>query len=70
VLANLVIRVPGNLGVLEAVFLGLLGGRAGVAEILAALLAYRAVFYLAPLLLALAVYAWLEAPLRRARRVP
>ena len=64
VLANLVIRVPGNLGVLETVFLGLLGGRAGSAEILAALLAYRAVFYLGPLLLALGVYAWLEARAR------
>ena len=61
VLANLVIRVPGNLGVLETVFLGLLGGRADGAGILAALLAYRALFYLGPLLLALAVYAWLEA---------
>ncbi len=64
VLANLVIRVPGNLGVLEAVFLGLLGGRADAAQILAALLAYRAMFYLGPLLLALAVYAWLEARTR------
>jgi uncharacterized membrane protein YbhN (UPF0104 family) len=67
VLANLVIRVPGNLGVLEAVFLGLLGARAGAAQVLAALLAYRAMFYLAPLLLALAVYAWLEAQQRRIR---
>jgi uncharacterized membrane protein YbhN (UPF0104 family) len=67
VLANLVIRVPGNLGVLAAVFLGLLGARAGAAQVLAALLAYRAMFYLAPLLLALAVYAWLEAQQRRIR---
>lgn len=65
VLANLVIRVPANLGVLEAVFLGLLGGRAPAPAILAALLAYRALFYICPLLLALAVYAWLEAHPRR-----
>ncbi len=65
VLANLVIRVPANLGVLEAVFLGLLGARAPAPAILAALLAYRALFYLGPLLLALAVYAWLEAHPRR-----
>lgn len=67
VLANLVIRVPGNLGVLETVFLGLLGDRAASAGILAALLAYRAMFYLGPLLLALGIYAWLEARLRRGR---
>jgi cardiolipin synthase A/B len=65
VLANLVIRVPGNLGVLEAVFLALLGSRAPAAAILAALLAYRALFYIGPLLLALGVYAWLEASERR-----
>ncbi|HVI57270.1 MAG TPA: YbhN family protein [Luteimonas sp.] len=61
VLANLVIRVPGNLGVLEAVFLGLLGAHAPAPAILAALLAYRALFYIGPLLVALAMYAWLEA---------
>ena len=66
VLANLVIRVPGNLGVLETVFLGLLAGRAAGAEILAALLAYRVLFYIGPLLLALAVYARLEARPRHA----
>lgn len=70
VLANLVIRVPGNLGVLETVFLGLLAGRAASAEILAALLAYRVLFYIGPLLLALAVYARLEARLRRAGDAP
>lgn len=65
VLANLVIRVPANLGVLETVFLGLLAPHAPAAQIMAALLAYRALFYLGPLLLALAVYAWLEASARR-----
>lgn len=66
VLANLIIRVPGNLGVLEVVFLAMLGSRAPAPAILAALLAYRALFYIGPLLLALAVYAWLEASARRA----
>lgn len=68
VLANLLIRVPGNLGVLEAVFLAMLGSRAPAPAILAALLAYRALFYIGPLLLALAVYGWLEASARRRQR--
>lgn len=65
VLANLVIRVPANLGVLEAVFLAMLGPRLGVPQVLAALLAYRALFHVGPLLLAFAVYLWLEARARR-----
>lgn len=68
VLANLIIRVPGNLGVLEAVFLAMLGSRAPASAILAALLAYRALFYIGPLLMALAAYAWLEASARRRQR--
>ena len=68
VLANLIIRVPANLGVLEAVFLAMLGSHAPAPAILAALLAYRALFYIGPLLLALAVYAWLEASARRRQR--
>lgn len=61
VLANLVIRVPANIGVLEAVFLAMFGPRFGTPQVLAALLAYRAVFHVGPLLLAFAAYLWLEA---------
>ena len=65
VLANLVIRVPANLGVLEAVFLAMLAPQFGAPEVLAGVLTYRAVFQLGPLLLALAAYAAFEAVARR-----
>lgn len=65
VVANLVIRVPANLGVLEAVFIGALGSQLPVPQILAALLSYRALFHIGPLLLALSVYAGLETRQRR-----
>lgn len=63
--AGVVTHVPAGLGVLEAVFLILLSQRAAQAELLAALLAYRAIYYLAPLAVALLVLAWLETRSRR-----
>ena len=64
--AGVITHVPAGLGVLEAVFIALLSQRVPQAELLAALLAYRAIYYLAPLGLALGVYLWLEAQARRA----
>lgn len=66
VVANLVIRVPANLGVLEAVFIAALGPLLPNHQILAALLTYRALFHIGPLLLALLAYLWMEARQRRA----
>jgi len=63
--AGAMAHVPAGLGVLEAVFLALLSQRAPQAELLGALLAYRAVYYLAPLGLALVVYFTMEAQGRR-----
>lgn len=63
--AGAVTHVPAGLGVLEAVFVALLGGAMPQSDILAALLTYRALVYLAPLLLALVVYAGMEAGLRK-----
>ena len=57
--------VPGGLGVLEAVFVGVLGGRIGRDPLIAALLAYRALYYLAPLLVGAALHFGLEAHERR-----
>ena len=54
-------HIPAGLGVLEAVFITLLGDVVPRHELLAALLAYRALYYLAPLLLAGLVYARLES---------
>lgn len=64
-MAVIALRVPAGLGVLEAVFMALLAGRQPEAQLLAALLAYRALFYLLPLAAALLVYLGLEARLRR-----
>lgn len=55
--AGVVAHIPAGLGVLEAVFLALLSHRAGQGELMAALLAYRALYYLAPLALATIVFA-------------
>lgn len=54
-------HIPAGLGALEAVFLVLLGDRIGQADLVAALLAYRALYYLAPLLLAVTAYAVIES---------
>ncbi|HWO13405.1 MAG TPA: bifunctional lysylphosphatidylglycerol flippase/synthetase MprF, partial [Polyangiaceae bacterium] len=50
--AGLLSHVPGGLGVFEAVMLTALGPRVGVAPLLAALGAFRAIYYLLPLLVA------------------
>ena len=54
--AGVITHVPAGLGVLEAVFLALLSHRAPQSELLAALLAYRAIYYLAPLAIASALF--------------
>lgn len=63
--AGVITHIPAGLGVLEAVFLSLLGGAHPVNRLLAALLAYRAVFYLGPLLIAGVAYLALELSARR-----
>ena len=55
------VHVPAGLGVLEAVFIALLGARVGEPTLLAALLAYRAIYYVVPLAIATALYAAFEA---------
>lgn len=50
--AGLLSHVPGGLGVFETVMLTSLGGRVGVAPLLAALGAFRVIYYLLPLLVA------------------
>ncbi len=58
--AGLIVRVPAGLGVLETVFVMLLSNRAPRAELLAALLAYRAIYYLLPLAVAGAMFFVLD----------
>lgn len=59
-IAGAAMHIPAGLGVIEAVFVAALGDRVPAAQLLGALLAYRATFYLAPLLLGLAVFPVLE----------
>ena len=62
--AGVLTHVPAGLGVLEAVFVATLGDRLPDTEVLATVLAYRAAYYLMPLVLALPAYAWSEAAAR------
>jgi uncharacterized membrane protein YbhN (UPF0104 family) len=64
-IAGVLSHVPAGLGVLEAVFLVLLGDRVAPHGLIAALLAYRAVYYLAPLAVAAIAWPVLEASARR-----
>jgi len=59
-LALAVVDVPGGLGVTEVVFLALLGGEVGSAELLAALVAYRGICFVVPLLVATPAYLAIE----------
>ena len=61
-------HVPGSLGVLEGSFLVLLGPDLERERVLAALFAFRAVYYLIPLALAAFGFAALELAARRERR--
>ncbi|QXH33510.1 lysylphosphatidylglycerol synthase domain-containing protein [Pseudomonas muyukensis] len=58
--AGVVAHIPAGLGVLEAVFLALLHGQLGQGSLVAALLGYRTLYYLIPLLLAVITYLVLE----------
>lgn len=59
IIAALISHVPGGLGVFEAVVIATVPG--DKAQLLAALLAYRAIYYLLPLLVAALLLAWHES---------
>jgi len=59
-IAGVITHIPAGLGVLETVFLTLLHAHYGKGTLLAALIGYRAVYFLLPLLLAGLVYLLLE----------
>lgn len=68
-IAGVIIHIPAGIGVLEAVFLALLSGEAlSHGAIIAALLAYRLLYFIAPLLLALVLYIGLESRAKNLRR--
>jgi uncharacterized membrane protein YbhN (UPF0104 family) len=60
-IAGVITHVPAGLGVLEAVFVALLSHQLPESALLAALVAYRVIYYLVPLGLAAVVYLALEA---------
>lgn len=66
--ASVITRVPGGLGTTEAIFVAALGSQIPPTEVLGAALAYRAVYALAPLCLALAAYPLIELRLGMRRR--
>ncbi|RPE76930.1 lysylphosphatidylglycerol synthase domain-containing protein [Vulcaniibacterium tengchongense] len=68
--AAAMVHVPAGLGALEAVFLAMLSRRAPQADLLAALAVYRALYHVAPLLLATLAYWPLERRLRALRHAP
>ncbi len=59
-LAGIWSHVPGGLGVVEAVFMALLGRSVPAADVLASILVYRLLYYLVPFAFAIAAYAFLE----------
>jgi glycosyltransferase 2 family protein len=59
--AGVISHIPAGLGVLEAVFLSMLGERVPHATLLAALIGYRVVYFLGPLALASVVLLVLES---------
>lgn len=63
--AGAAIHVPGGLGVIEAVFVATLSSRVPEGQLIAALLAYRAAYYLLPLAGATALHLGLEAHARK-----
>ncbi len=63
-IAGVISHVPAGLGVLEAVFIALMGNKIPEAELLASLLLYRAFYYLLPLGLATLLYLVTEARAR------
>lgn len=70
-IAGMIAQIPAGLGVLEAVFIGILQHQLPTASIVAALIAYRVIYFLLPLMAACVVYVILEGKVwhwqRRAR---
>ncbi|QQZ41504.1 UPF0104 family protein [Pseudomonas sp. SK3(2021)] len=60
-IAGVITHIPAGLGVLEAVFIALLQHEVSRGSLLAGLIAYRAIYFILPLLIALLMYLLLEA---------
>lgn len=60
-IAGVITHIPAGLGVLEAVFIALLQHEVSRGSLLAGLIAYRAVYFIMPLLIAVVMYLVVEA---------
>ncbi|MNN89516.1 Inner membrane protein YbhN [compost metagenome] len=58
--AGVITHIPAGLGVLETVFLALLHGQLSQGSLVAALLGYRTLYFLLPLIVAVIAYLILE----------
>lgn len=67
-MAGVIAHIPAGLGVLEAVFLALLHGQLGQGTLVAALLGYRTLYFLIPLVLAVLTYLVLEKRAKAMRK--
>jgi uncharacterized membrane protein YbhN (UPF0104 family) len=67
-IAGVILHIPAGLGVTEAVFIALLSHRIPEHQLLGALLAYRAVFYLLPLIAGALLYLKVEVRARKPRK--
>ena len=66
-IAGVLTHIPAGLGVLEAVFIALLQHEASRGSLLAGLIAYRAIYFILPLLIALLMYLGVEAKAKALR---
>jgi uncharacterized membrane protein YbhN (UPF0104 family) len=64
-IAGVILHIPAGLGVTEAVFIALLSHRIPEHQLLGTLLAYRALFYLTPLIVGALLYLKVEVRTRR-----
>jgi len=67
-IAGVVAHVPAGLGIFEFVFLALLSHQVSEGRLLAALLGYRAIYYIVPLMAASLLYLAMEAHARQRRK--
>ncbi|WP_339498220.1 lysylphosphatidylglycerol synthase domain-containing protein [Pseudomonas canadensis] len=66
-IAGVLTHIPAGLGVLEAVFIALVQHEASRGSLLAGLIAYRAIYFILPLLIALVMYLGVEAKAKALR---
>jgi uncharacterized membrane protein YbhN (UPF0104 family) len=66
-IAGVITHIPAGLGVLEAVFVALLQHEVSRGSLVAGLLAYRAIYFILPLLITLVMYLVVEAKAKSLR---